>query len=36
MAEVNKEESMLESKRTKDTIAVEEKADQDQNEINEQ
>lgn len=35
MTEVSKEESTLESKRTKETIAVEEKTDQDINEIKE-
>merc|ERR1711990_872448 len=35
LAEINVEETKLESKRTKETIAVEEKSDQDVNEINE-
>lgn len=36
LAEIRLEESKLESKRTKETIAVEQKADEDVNEINEQ
>jgi len=35
MIEIRKEETSLESKRTKETIAVEEKADEDANEIRE-
>jgi hypothetical protein len=35
MVEITKEETTLESKRTKETITVEEKADEDANEIKE-
>lgn len=35
MMEIRKEETILDGKRTKETIAVEEKADEDANEIRE-
>jgi hypothetical protein len=35
MEEINRQDSEVEGKRTKDTIAVDEKADDDKNEINE-
>lgn len=35
MEVINKEDAEVESKRTKDTLAVDEKADDDKNEINE-
>lgn len=35
MEELNRQDAEVESKRTKDTLAVDEKADDDKNEINE-